>query len=54
LFAEAGTVKFTVPTCPGKTLWSASTNEIFTLCGPADSPAMLTVLLSLASRAEET
>jgi hypothetical protein len=47
-------VKFTVTTCPGKTLWSALTNEIFTLCGPAGSPTMSTVLLSLASRAEET
>ena len=38
-----------VTTCPGKTLWLASTNSIFTLCAPGGSPAMSTVLLSLAS-----
>jgi hypothetical protein len=42
-------VNVTVATCPGKTLWLASTNSIFTLCWPGGSPAMSTVLLSLAS-----
>src|SRR5262245_20923006 len=47
--AEAGTVNFTVTTCPGKGLWLASTKAIVTLCSPGGSPAMSTVLLSLAS-----
>jgi hypothetical protein len=42
-------VNVSVTTCPGKTLWLASTNSIFTLCSPGGSPAMSTVLLSLAS-----
>jgi hypothetical protein len=40
-------VNVNVTTCPGKTLWLASTNSIFTLCWPGGSPAMSTVLLSL-------
>jgi len=35
----SGTVNASITACPGKTLWSASTNEIFTVCWPAGSPA---------------
>src|SRR5262245_11370371 len=49
VFAEPGTVNVTVTTCPGKGVRLASTNAIVTLCWPGGSPAMSTVLLSLAS-----
>ena len=47
--AVSGIVNVTVLDCPGKTLWLVSTNSIFTLGWPGGSPAMSTVLLSLAS-----